>query len=161
MSWPGWGIPVDIPAPANATDTPTSFNRLKFNQLGLYDLRRRIGVLQHARGVFTKYQAKFLASDIAWFAAGAHKDGNHCVPPGEFHSFFKAVREGTMTREERNNIRQQVIELLFDIVSIPNIPSSVLLTNSSTGYPKRSRIWGVHNGHACRWDPGAEFSGPA
>jgi hypothetical protein len=97
---------VSIPTPSNAPDTPASFDSLKFNPVGLYDLRRRQGVLQSPRGIFNKYQSKFLASDIAWFAAGIHNDGQHQVPPGHFHPAFLTAREGT-TYEERTNLRKK------------------------------------------------------
>ena len=115
MPWSGWGTSVHIPAPLNAPDNPIPFERLKFNPIGLYDLQRRLGVLATSRGIFTQYQHNFLASDHACFAAGCHNNGNHDVPTGEFHPFFKIAREGS-THEKRTSLRKRLVDLLFDVV---------------------------------------------
>ena len=64
-----WGIPVNIPAPDFYDDEPCELASLKFSPVGLYDLRRRIGVLTAEPGVYNQHQAQFDASDLAWFAA--------------------------------------------------------------------------------------------
>jgi len=106
-----------LPTPSCVTDNPLPFESLKFNPLGLFDLRRRLGVLSSSRGTFTRHQARFLASDIAWFAAGCHNDSNHTVPSGEFHPFFKTAREGA-SYEERTAMRKKVLDLLFDMATL-------------------------------------------
>jgi hypothetical protein len=116
MPWTGWGIPVNIPTPPNAGVEPASWEKLKFSPLGLYDLRRRLGVLQDSRGIFHQYQSRFLAADLAWLVEGTHTDGNHSVPRERFHPAFQIAREGT-TQTDRTQNKKKLLNLLFDIVS--------------------------------------------
>src|ERR1700678_1039496 len=83
--------------PRVASAQPLAWSDLKFNPLGLYSLRQRLGLLSDQRGIFTRYQQSFLASDIAWFAAGASEDKKHHVHPNTFHSLFGVSRENTPT----------------------------------------------------------------
>ncbi|KAJ7815433.1 hypothetical protein B0H14DRAFT_3745869 [Mycena olivaceomarginata] len=50
-------------------------NRLQFNPLGLFDLRRHIGIFHQNPSIWNIYGHRFLSSDIAWFAAGKNSDG--------------------------------------------------------------------------------------
>jgi hypothetical protein len=116
MPW-NWGLHVNIPPPAGASSQPAKWNKLQCNPIGLYDLRRRLGVLQVPVGTFLTNQSRFLASDLVWFADGSHKDGNHQVVANHFHPSFLIVRRGT-TAEEHNTHRKKVLDLLLDVVSI-------------------------------------------
>jgi hypothetical protein len=93
---------------------------LKFNLLGLYSLRQRLGMLSGQHGIFTRYQQSFLASDLAWFAAGASEDEMHHVQPNTFHPLFGVSRENTPTGKPGNKlragIRQHLRQLTFDLV---------------------------------------------
>ena len=99
---------------------PLPWSDLKFNPLGLYSLRRRLGMLSDQRGIFTRYQQSFLASDLAWFAAGASEDKMHHVQPNTFHSLFGVSRENTPTgalgSKLRAGIREHLRQLTFDLV---------------------------------------------
>jgi len=96
------------------------WTELKFNPLGLYSLRQCLGMLSEQRGIFTRYQQSFIASDIAWFAAGASEDNTHEVQPNTFHSLFRVSRENTPTgvpgNKLRAGVRQHVRQLTFDLV---------------------------------------------
>jgi hypothetical protein len=116
MPWQGWGIHVDIQAPPGATDEVTAWQDLKFNPLGLYDLRRRLGVLRDQRGTFVQHQHRFLASDIAWFVAGSHDDGNHQTESNSFHPMFFEARLHTTNAQERQVFSKKSRDLLFDTV---------------------------------------------
>ncbi|KAJ6565112.1 hypothetical protein B0H10DRAFT_2200492 [Mycena sp. CBHHK59/15] len=59
------------------TSAPTSFPSLRFSPLGLYDLRRQLGVLKCQPTIFNANRARFLASDVAWFTGGKSTDGRH------------------------------------------------------------------------------------
>jgi len=99
---------------------PLPWSDLKFNPVGLYSLRQRLGMLSDQRGVFTRYQQSFLASDLAWFAAGASEDKMHHVQPNTFHSLFGVSRENTPTgvpgNKIRAGVRQHLRQLTFDLV---------------------------------------------
>ncbi|KAJ7709315.1 hypothetical protein B0H14DRAFT_3172441 [Mycena olivaceomarginata] len=70
-----WGIPgIDIPVPPTRVGLSRdilTFRQLRFSPLGLYDLRRRLGVQPSEPGIFQRFRNRFLTSDIAWFAGGA------------------------------------------------------------------------------------------
>lgn len=121
MQWNGWGVPVDLPAPPGSGGNIPPWTDLKFNPLGIFNLRRRLGALPREPGVFMQHKSRFLASDIAWFAAGLHNDGQHLTSRDTFHPLFKTAREHTGTGEPaqklRNKLRDSVRDLVFDTVS--------------------------------------------
>jgi hypothetical protein len=51
-----WGIAVDIPVLHFGDSGLPQWANLKFNLLGIYNLRRHIGALASEPGVFTQYQ---------------------------------------------------------------------------------------------------------
>ena len=69
-----WGIPIAIPEPPNAGAQPLGWDNLKFNQIGLFDIRCRIGVFASEPGVYDKHHTRFDAADLAWFASGLSTD---------------------------------------------------------------------------------------
>jgi hypothetical protein len=77
MPWSGWGTHVDISMPPGGNGGVPNWAELKFNPLGLYNLRCRLGALSREPGMFMRYKDRFLHSDIAWFASGLHTDGQH------------------------------------------------------------------------------------
>jgi hypothetical protein len=89
MRWTGWRVPNDMPIPPGG-DGPIvpHWSDLKFNPLGIYNLRRRLGALSHEPGTFMRYKQNFLHSDIAWFTTGLHNDGQHGTARDTFHSLF-------------------------------------------------------------------------
>jgi hypothetical protein len=84
-----WGIPgIRYPPPPVAqggspSDNPPPFSDLKFNPLGLYHLRHRLGMLVNEPGAFTEFQDRFNAANLAWLASGASEDGQHALNPVE------------------------------------------------------------------------------
>jgi len=68
-----WGVPVNIPEPPGVGVQLLPWQELKFNPVNLFNLCCHLRALPHEPGVFTTYQERFLASDIAWFAAGPSK----------------------------------------------------------------------------------------
>ncbi|KAJ7603380.1 hypothetical protein DFH06DRAFT_1350240 [Mycena polygramma] len=85
-----WGTPgIQIDPPLNSQGKPPGsalleWTDLKFNPLGLYDLRRHLGVLPTEPGIFTAFQGRFEAADYAWLAAGTSTDGRHRVQIDRF-----------------------------------------------------------------------------
>jgi hypothetical protein len=123
MIWSGWGFATDIPTPpGGASQTIPAWNDLKFNPLGLYNLRRRLGALSDQPGVFARHRGGFLQSDISWFAAGLHTDGQHTIPMNQCHPLFLTAREhtgiGERANELRNKTKESVRDAIFDLVSI-------------------------------------------
>ena len=122
MKWSGWGFAANIPVPpGGATQIIPEWIDLKFNPLGLFNLRRRLGALGDQPGIFTRYQGKFLQSDISWFAAGLHTDGQHFTPVDRCHPLFLTAREhtgvGVQAIRLRNDARDAVRDGVFDLVS--------------------------------------------
>jgi hypothetical protein len=115
-----WGAPVSIPVPPYGDGDIPPWSDLKFNPLGIYNLRRRIGVLASERGIFNMYQHQFEAADIAWFAAGTSEDNDHYIPANTFHHAFDIVRDDLPTGEEggkwRKKLHSRLMNLLFDVV---------------------------------------------
>jgi hypothetical protein len=113
---------TDIPAPPGATRPIPEWTDLKFNPLGLFNLRRRLGMLTDQPGIFTQYQGNFLLSDISWFAAGLHTDSQHTTPIDQCHSLFLTAQEHVGVGERANKLRfdtrDAVRDGVFDLVSI-------------------------------------------
>ncbi|TFK59429.1 hypothetical protein BDN72DRAFT_865160 [Pluteus cervinus] len=108
----------DIPQPSNLSAEPTPLHQLAFNPLGLYDLRRHFGVFPHQPGFFGAHRSQFLASDVAWFAGGAGTDGNHRLPPDNFHPLFETVhRDIPYNNEEWKAMEKRVQAALFDLAT--------------------------------------------
>lgn len=125
MNWSGWGTPVDIPVPLGGeSNVLPRWSELKFNPLGLFNLRRHLGAFPAEQGIFMRYKHRFLGSDIAWFSAGLHKDGNHATPSNTYHSLFSTARQHTPTgnvgTKIRNELRDSVKSMVFDMVSTLN-----------------------------------------
>jgi hypothetical protein len=111
---------------ASSTGGPLlPWSELKFNPVGLCNLRNRLGRFPKEPGIFTRHQERFLASDIAWFAAGASDDDNHHVKPDTFHELFKVCRENLPTGPQGHQLwssfRQNLQQLTFDLVRNFNI----------------------------------------
>lgn len=102
-----------------------SWSELKFNPVGLCNLRNRLGLFPKEPGIFIRHQDRFLASDIAWFAAGASDDDNHHVKADTFHELFKVCRESLPTGPQGHkhwiSFRQNLQQLTFDLVRSFNI----------------------------------------
>lgn len=113
---------------------PLPWSDLRFNPVGLYSLRQHLGMLSDQHGISTRYQQSFLASDLAWFAAGTSKDKMRHVQPNTFHSLFGVSRENTPTGVPGNKLHagvcQHLWQLTFDSVcSIIFLPLPSLNVN--------------------------------
>ncbi|KAJ7281720.1 hypothetical protein C8J57DRAFT_1500414 [Mycena rebaudengoi] len=110
-SW-NWGLPgIHIPQPpvardADLTTRPPAYEDLKFNPLGLYNLRRRLGVLVSEPGTFTTFRRKFDAADLAWLTAGASADSCHFIDPSKFFPSFFALRDSLPTESAGRDQRK-------------------------------------------------------
>jgi hypothetical protein len=118
-----WGISVANPIfePPGAGAQPLGWNLLRFNQIGLFDVRRRIGVFATEPGVYDTHRAKFDAADLAWFAAGLSTDVLHLtqnVFPPEFHVLRQGMPSGDPGSQARAAIRTRIQKLTFDLVCI-------------------------------------------
>jgi hypothetical protein len=105
---------------ADPTADPPHFRDLKFNPIGLYDLRRRLGVLSRQPGIYTTFRTRFDAADLAWLAAGASDDGQHAVPRETFfpafHTLRKSLPTGGTGRNHRNTFSSKIQTVIFDLV---------------------------------------------
>ena len=117
-----WGVPVNIPEPPGVGSNIVPWQELKFNPLGLFNLCRHLGALPHAPGVFSTYQGHFLASDIAWFAAGLSVDGDHVTVTDAFHQLFSTVCEGVppgaQGQQLHKELQTNMQNLTFDLVNL-------------------------------------------
>jgi len=117
---PSWGIPVNIYVPANVDGQPvTSWDCLRFSPIGVYHLHCWQGVFPGMKDFFITCQGRSRSADIAWFASGMNRDGNHNHPQGSFHpSLVTLVRETGSTQEklEHKALLAEVKEQLFDVI---------------------------------------------
>ncbi|KAF8874790.1 hypothetical protein BD779DRAFT_1678569 [Infundibulicybe gibba] len=88
-----WETDINISAPPGGDGPLPSWDQLKFNPLGIYNLRRRLGAFPTEPGIFTAYKSRFEAADVAWFAAGLSVDGKHELPKDSFHPLFIESRQ--------------------------------------------------------------------
>lgn len=111
---------VGIWEPPSARPMPLAWDQLKFNPLGLFDLRRRLGVLPSQPNIFATFRDRFIASDIAWLATGIAGDGAHRVPADTFHPQFLEIRNeypiGSAGLTRRKDLESQIRRLIFDLV---------------------------------------------
>lgn len=107
--------------PPGAGDYPLGWDLLKFNQIGLFDVRRRIGVFATEPGVYDRHRARFDAADLAWFAAGLSTDvlrlTQNMFPP-EFNDLREGMPSGEASSRARAAIRTRIQKLTFDLVCI-------------------------------------------
>jgi hypothetical protein len=165
---PPWGIPVEIPIPANARgQPPTPWDRLHFSPIGAYHLRCWQGVFPGVRNFFIASQAWFRSADMAWFCSGSSRDSNHIHPQVSFHpSLVTLVRDTssyTQGKAECKALLAEVKELMFDAVCLSSnvfchdktnhLSISILL-----GYDVRSVNRQYVNDYLEWWDYSARFS---
>ncbi|KAJ7783594.1 hypothetical protein DFH07DRAFT_948615 [Mycena maculata] len=99
---------------------PLPLHRLKFNPLGLYELRRHLGLPLE----WNSYRTRFLASDLAWFASGASEDNQHW-PNGqgffpEFHGLRNSVPTNPAGYTARKEFSEKIRKVIFDLLTIWN-----------------------------------------
>ncbi|KAI0349009.1 hypothetical protein OH77DRAFT_1515077 [Trametes cingulata] len=92
-----------------------SINGLQYNEVGLTTLRAYLG----DGPVYERFKQRFDTADVAWFVAGAHRDGKHQVPPSTFHPAFTVARETTASDAAtksriRTEVKTNLKNLVFD-----------------------------------------------
>ncbi|KAJ7267849.1 hypothetical protein C8J57DRAFT_1613969 [Mycena rebaudengoi] len=101
---------------------PIAFRSLKFHPLGLFDLRRHLGALPRHPGIFERFRYRFIASGIAWFAAGACGDGLHIPQQPGFFSEFDDLRASLPPGDAGNTARkafgESIRSLIFDLATL-------------------------------------------
>ncbi|PPQ82115.1 hypothetical protein CVT25_014277 [Psilocybe cyanescens] len=109
-------------APYNGDCPLIPWTDLKFNPVGVYHLCLHQGVFPHRPNFYKTNRLKFDAADVAWFAAGMHKDGNHDHSPQTFHPLAEALQKDTKempkSRSECKELLHRVQELTFDLATL-------------------------------------------
>ena len=134
-----WGIPVSILEPPGASPQPQAWNELKFNPIGLFDLRRRIGVFASEPGVYNDHRTRFDAADLTWFAAGLSTEVLHLTQnafPPEFSTLRQTTPTGQVGSHARSALRTRVQKLTFDLVCIIQTCYNMVLT-----YGTQATLW--------------------
>ena len=113
-------MPISVPVPANAEGKSlTAWNELRFSPIGVYHLRCWQGVFPGIKDFFITCQKRFQSSDIAWFASGMNRDGNHNHSRNSFHPSMVLLVKDTSAAQakiERKVLLAEVKEHLFDMV---------------------------------------------
>ena len=121
-----WGIPVNIPKPPCVGSNIVPWQELKFNPLGLFNLCHHFGALPN-------YQGCFITSDIAWFATGLSRDGDHVTATDAFHQLFstvcKGIPPGAQGQWLHKELQMNVWNLTFDLVNLYGYMHCISLTN--------------------------------
>src|ERR1700742_325381 len=120
----GTYINFDIQHPPGVSAHIPSFSELRFNPVGIFNLRRRLECFQTEPHLLVEYKRHFRASDIAWLAAGMSTDGNHAMQPGMFHPAFSTCFNPVNPVGDKylehmawaKNLRGNIRELIFDLV---------------------------------------------
>ncbi len=91
---------------------------MRLGPVGVRRLREYLG----AGEVYRQFQERFDAADLAWFVAGAHKDGTHFLYPDQFHKAWGSARmvEANGTEDAyaaRRAFRDWLRNLVWDTVS--------------------------------------------
>ncbi|KAJ7889570.1 hypothetical protein B0H14DRAFT_3127003 [Mycena olivaceomarginata] len=144
MSTPSfrWGVPgVSIPRPPTRgpiPTRPTAWDELTFTPLGAYDVRRHLGVTMDETGRFNLSRDKFLASDVAFLAAGASEDGHHAISADkfskEFHDLYDSLPQGPAGSAARKDFRERVRKLIFDLDRATG-GTTIIIHSSGTTVP--------------------------
>ncbi|KAJ6536528.1 hypothetical protein DFH09DRAFT_1091283 [Mycena vulgaris] len=123
MAW-NWNVPgahVTVPNTQQPlSPTPQDWASLSFDPVSAYDLRRHLGVATDEAGRFMASCQNFLASDVAYLAAGASEDGQHAIDPNSFFPEFDHLRDVTPLALPGNIERKIWLELvwktIFDLI---------------------------------------------
>ncbi|KAF9032733.1 hypothetical protein BJ165DRAFT_1410662 [Panaeolus papilionaceus] len=108
---------VSVSVPTGAGVSPIDWDQLKFHPIGLFDLCHLQGYFSRTPNIFQKYGFRFLASDIAWFAAVCHKDYNHHHTEDMFHeAYHQFVSQGS--KPDRKTTLENMQDLLFDLATL-------------------------------------------
>jgi hypothetical protein len=66
---------------------------------------------------FITCQSRFRSADIAWFASGMSRDGDHNHLPSSFHPSLVTLGKDTrFAKDERKKLLEEVKNQMFDTV---------------------------------------------
>ncbi|KAF8961486.1 hypothetical protein BDZ97DRAFT_1921179 [Flammula alnicola] len=113
---------VGLPAPPGAGEHPPAWHLLKFNPIGLWGLRRRLGLLSSEPGIYNLNRDKFDTADIAWMAAGMASEVLAPLGLTQFPPEFMILRNGTPSGQPgsmaRSQLRSRVQRATFDLAAL-------------------------------------------
>ncbi|KAJ7170392.1 hypothetical protein C8R43DRAFT_1120824 [Mycena crocata] len=124
---PGVGVaklPVAPPRHNNLPGPrPIDIEYLKFNPIGLFELRRNLGVFPERPSLWNDFHRRWESSDIGFFVGGASSDGQHHAIAGSgFFPAFEALRESVPANDvgyaARRKFVDRVQQHLFDVATI-------------------------------------------
>ncbi|KAJ7659675.1 hypothetical protein DFH06DRAFT_1326694 [Mycena polygramma] len=121
---PGIREPPIQPPTFNGTPSanPLPFHGLQFHPLGLFELRRRLGIYAEDPSIWNTYRERFLAADIAWIAHGASDDNQHVPEQAGFFPEFFRLRESLPSDDAgydtRRDFREAVKKSIWDLTTM-------------------------------------------
>ncbi len=114
----------DAPARTTAQAIQKPIDELKYSAVGRWCLARHLNFPSVARTqakMRPSIELRFGLMEIAFFAAGSHRDQRHSISRSMFHSDFDAMRAETENKghspTEFNRCRSAHIDGLMDMVS--------------------------------------------
>ncbi|KAJ7086901.1 hypothetical protein B0H15DRAFT_950409 [Mycena belliarum] len=117
-----WGPGISVPPPPSRHPIPAApapWNEIKFTPCGAYDVRRHLGALIDELGRFNRSRHKFIASDVAFIAAGSSLEGGHEISPNlffpEFHDLYESLPPGKEGQNARKVWNDKVRQLIWDL----------------------------------------------
>jgi hypothetical protein len=113
--------PLVFPFPVMQGPPLPLLKDLKYNQRGLQDLRRHLGVLP--QGMYNAHRPSFDAADIAWIATALGlASSTDSISPNHFPPELNTLREGMPRGNSgatiRALMRSRLQKLVFDLVGV-------------------------------------------
>ena len=125
-----WGTKVNIPAPPGAGDKPQPLSQVKYDTVGLYDVRRHCGALPHEPGIYDIHRACFDVADLAWIATSLDLASNsQTIAQNTFPPEFKCLRDGMPPKSsaKRTTMRAALQKLIFNLVCLSHCFKKLML----------------------------------
>ncbi|KAJ7143243.1 hypothetical protein C8R46DRAFT_1233019 [Mycena filopes] len=101
---------------------PLPLHELKLTPLGLFDLRRHLGIFPNNPSLWNTYSRSFNAADIAFIASGASEDNQHHPGAGGFFPELRALRDSLPNDDAgyaaRKELNESMRKLLWDITTM-------------------------------------------
>lgn len=111
---------MQVPSGAGAQPL-VPLSQVKYNALGIYDLRRHCGTLPHEPGVYETHRPCFDAADLAWIATSLSLASNsQPIPPNSFPPELAVLRHGMPSNSSatRAAMRARLQKLIFNLVCV-------------------------------------------
>lgn len=104
---------------ASQENVEARLQTLEFNPIGVGQLRKALG----EGPIYQRFKTRFDAADMAWFIAGAHKDGKHDLNRSRFHPQWAIGRrvqcaDSNDAYWQRRRFRDSLKDLAWDAVSL-------------------------------------------